>query len=465
MAKKAKPISETVAAIHAHLSEVFADYRPPAPASADELQLLADAAGGLLPDELVELYRAGDGINLPEPVPELASLLSARDAREETERARADHGGVKLVILEHQDFESAVRAVALEGELAGRVARWESVEGHFEDYDETSVPDFLASYLTALQEALPTPKQLKAAIARVAKAGRAGDLRGVNSQFERSGRPGHLLRALLDAEPDAPNWISPEYGSHVLDVPLRTHSDDVAIPRLMAVVSRLRFAGTVTLLDGMSPLMHTLMATAYLRDPDATASAAASLTGIAKDSWLLLQRRIGTIPVSAVSEDLRARLVATPRKYQVYTPRDGRLEESSCEGVAGLEPYFESREAVISALRRAPVSSCARPEIIALHLEDASTPARVAAIYDAAVDNVAGEPDALWHRVAFRTLVDAAKIAKHGNALAWLCVGHPDAAPGDLEELAPVMQPPDDPADLARLPVGLAAAIAAKMPA
>jgi len=460
--KKSASIGESVAAIHAHLTEVFPHHKTPAPASAEDLEQLANAAGAPLTDELIEFYGAADGIELPEPVPELQSLLSAREARDETLKAREPAETPALVVLEHQDYESSIRAVALSGDSEGKLTRWDSVEAHFDDYDDTTVAKHLAAYLKTLQESVPTPKQLKVAVARVVKAGRAKDIRGINTLFERSGRPARLLRAVLESEPEATTWINTEYNDNVLDRPLRAHSDELPIALLVEVASKLPFAGTVTLLAGTSPLTHHLLALAYLRNPEETTAAAAALSGTAKDCWLLLQRRMGTIPASAISDELRKRLAASPRKYQVYTPQGGRLVGSSVEGLGGLDPYFDSRQDVIAAIRKAPLSSCSGGEIVAIHLADATTAAHVAAIADAAWNEAAGVDDAVWHQVPFRMLVDAAKQTSTGDWLAWVSVSHPDASPAVLEELAAVMKPPDDAQELKRLPPNLAAAISRK---
>ena len=174
MSSKKKPaasIPEIVAGIHAHLRETVSGYVAPDPARAEDLAAL-EQAGAALPAELLEFYRASDGISLPVEIPELASLLTASEALEETRRANEHADSVApIVVLEHQDFESDVHAVVVSGELRGMIVRWESVEASFDEDDAEPFAKFLAGYLKTLVANLPTPKSIQAAVARIAKAG------------------------------------------------------------------------------------------------------------------------------------------------------------------------------------------------------------------------------------------------------------------------------------------------------
>lgn len=465
--KKMASIPETVAAIHAHLSEAVPGYAAPAPAPAEALAALEEHAGAL-PSELLELYRVSDGIELPVEVPELASLLGAAAALEETQRAKEHTDNeVEVIVLGHQDFESDVVAVSTSGETRGQIVRWESVEAYFdEDYAEPFAT-FLKEYAKTLMDALPTPKSIAAAVARVAKIGRAGE--SLTDQFEKFSQPATILRAVLEREPDAPRWIATRYNDVALDRPLRMHVDDLPLELVISTAGKLAFAGTTTLLEGHASLADLLLAAAYIRDPEATLREAEKLEGSAKDGWLLMRRRMGLVPASAISPELRARLIASPRKYRVVTPIDGRLVQSPASGLEALEPYFESREELLEAARKAPAAAATTGDMVEIMLGDAPTAARITALFEAIGSSASyGDvPDEIWNRVPVNVLIEAAhKIEEPWCAdyFGWVCVAHPRSTPEQLEVLVGQLQMPSDEALFERLSASAASTIKAKPP-
>jgi hypothetical protein len=350
--------------------------------------------------------------------------------------------------------------VLLTGENADRVVEWESVEGHTEEDDARPLAKYLAAYLKTLETALPTPRKLAAAVERIAKDGRAG--RPVHEHFERAARPEVLLRAVLEQAPDAPSWIVEQYKDHALDRPLRRHGK--ALPRelLMATLSKMRFAGTTTILEGYLPLVDALLAYAYVWDPESMVRLAEQLEGPAKDGWLLMRRRMGLVDVDAIPDELRARLAASPRNYRVLTPVNGQVTEGTAAGVDGLLPYFASRDDVVAALKKAPPSAATSPEVALLVLGDAPTVDRIVDVANASYEHVGILDDIVWHQLPFASLVAAAKRVKEGDWLAWVCLTHPGATPAGLDELTDVFKMPADPEDLARLPPSIAKAVAAR---
>jgi hypothetical protein len=461
-AKVARGVGDIVAAIQAHLAEVSPGREAPKGASETDLAELAAAAGAPLNEDLLAFFRASDGVELPGEVPGLPSLCSAREAIEETKKVREVANAPALVVLAHQDFESSVPAVSLDGDLVGQAAPWDSVEGHFDELDAQPLAAYLASYLKTLEGALPTPKQLAAAVSRVAKDGRAGN--PVDSHFERAAQPHVLLRAVLEGAADAPKWVVTRFQTHALDRALRRYSNELPVELVVSMAGKLVFAGTTTLLEGYSPLADTLLAHEYLRDPEVTARIASTFEGPAKDGWLLMQRRMGLVPVSAISDELRARLAASPRNYNVSTPKDGAVVQSTAAGIAGLEPYFESRERIVEALRSAPPAAATSVEVAALVLGDAPSVERLVAVANASLAHVGQLDDELWHALPIDTLVAAAGQVAEGDWLAWVCVGHPKATPETLLPLAPVLVMPSDPDELTKLPPELVEAMRACQP-
>lgn len=462
MAKKnstAVTASELASAIHAYLVEAAPGHVPSPPALASDLDALADAAGAPLTPEVRAFFLAADGIALPVEVPDLPTLLTVREAIEETRKAR-EAGAPPLVVLTYQDYESAVPAVLLTGENADHVVDWESVEGHTEEDDARPLAKYLASYLKTLERALPTPKKLAAAVARIAKEARAGN--PVHEQFERFAHPAKLLQAVLEHAPDATSWIVERYKDHALDHPLRRYGK--ALPRelLMATLSKLRFAGTTTILEGYLPLIDAILAYAYVWDPETMVRLAEQLEGPAKDGWLLMRRRMGLVGVDAIPEELRVRLAASPRNYRVLTPVNGTITEATAAGIDGLLPYFASRDDVIAALKKAPARAATSPEVALLVLGDAPTVDRIVEVANASFEHVGVLDDVVWHRLPFASLVAAAKGVGGGDWLAWVCLGHPGATPDALNELTDVFAMPADPDDLARLPPSIAKAVQAR---
>lgn len=286
-------------------------------------------------------------------------------------------------------------------------------------------------------------------------------------QFEKFSQPAVILKAVLEREADAPSWIATEYKRSALDYPLRAHVGRLPLELVIATVGKLAFAGTVTLLDGYSPLAEVLLAYSYLRDPEATLREAEKLEGSAKDGWLLMRRRMGLVPVSAISPELRARLAGSPRMYRVLTPVDGKVVESPASGLAALEPYFESREELLAAVRAAPAAAATTGDMVDIMLGDTPTVARVTELAAAvgAAASYGDVPDVTWHRVPLEVLVAAApKIANRWCAdwLGWICVSHPEATPERLDPLVDVLDMPGVPALLERLSVSAAEAIKAK---